>query len=1175
MWYELARFTLRRQFRSKGFWALGLACLISGWFLTLYPNTIYVPPAGKVSAPINMMALVSMISNFVAVFSVPLLVGPFLQDWERRFSGMLFSSSITPGAYFCGRFLAAMAVLLSFVLATMLGAVMAFYVPWTHADHGGGIAFKACLWSFALFGVPNALFATSAFLGLAVWKRNIKAIYTGVVLIWLFWVITGVFGSSPVGQMMDPFGARVLYRTIVFTHSRTELASLFPVVTHMLALNRLLWLTVSVTISLAAWARFKASYARANTTEGAVGRTGGFAFTATQRMVGANTFLELVAFHVRFVVANVYGATCLSLALLLLYSDLSAVSDPFSIGSFPVTGALLDATSDNFQMVLAVLVVVFTGELVHRDAALRFDGIAMSLPVKDETRIGAQVTALCVAVLCWQLVGAIFCLAYGILGDGQIAVLDFMAGVLAQSVPLCFLAIVAVGFQYAVGNKYVGVGLTALFAIVQKIQFRDVPISPLIRLAGAPALHYSELVRFGDQWSRWFGYARYGLIATLACFLLLLLAGTHRASSRLFSVNRAALRPSLWIGGLFCGLGAVALGLLLYARDPLARPAKLVEDAKRSSEAYWRSYARVAAAGQPDLHHVDMQIRYVPGQSLVDAQGVIQLINQTKRPLRRVLFSAAPDVQAMHLTVKEQSFDLVGSGTFLLSLTSALMPGETLDVPFHSVWKSSPYDSAGGLGAVQPEYAFLSSDQLLPCIGLNNQMEEEGLAGEPEQVTLPHASMQQKAAQSILGCGRNAATMRAELISTPAFKVVASGDLKTTRIQDGQLHAVFEVNTPAPVMWAFGWGAWTEQSKVVGGVRVRVLAAHPHQGNASLLLDTAVHALSLYSTLYGPYRYSSYSIVEVPRFTSDAESFVGLAALPETVGFTTDYRGSASTFSLHLAAFNQPHWIVAHEVSHQWWGLQLLPGNAPGWQFLTEGLAEYSAWREYQNDKLPDLLTSHRRALLMYLAGRSQYHGRERSLVEVMNDPAVAYAKGLLAMMNAQQILGSDHMDEVLGQWFRFNAALAPSQIRATALMDAIAERAPAEDKPYVTDLFSSTRVMHGSIEWAQSRSQSDGTWITTACVKMKASPEIETRFFKVPLSLAATQSDPAQPLGKPVELHRQRLIVPLGRTRVTFTTRGRPDEVQLDPDLLLLDTNRDGHSRSVRDESSKQACTR
>ncbi|NAW45033.1 M1 family metallopeptidase, partial [Salmonella sp. gx-f4] len=82
---------------------------------------------------------------------------------------------------------------------------------------------------------------------------------------------------------------------------------------------------------------------------------------------------------------------------------------------------------------------------------------------------------------------------------------------------------------------------------------------------------------------------------------------------------------------------------------------------------------------------------------------------------------------------------------------------------------------------------------------------------------------------------------------------------------------------------------------------------------------------------------------------------MGLAALPETVGFTTDYRGSASTFSLHLAAFNQPHWIVAHEVSHQWWGLQLLPGNAPGWQFLTEGLAEYSAWREYQNDKLPDL----------------------------------------------------------------------------------------------------------------------------------------------------------------------------------------------------------------------------
>ncbi len=126
-------------------------------------------------------------------------------------------------------------------------------------------------------------------------------------------------------------------------------------------------------------------------------------------------------------------------------------------------------------------------------------------------------------------------------------------------------------------------------------------------------------------------------------------------------------------------------------------------------------------------------------------------------------------------------------------------------------------------------------------------------------------------------------------------------------------------------------GPFQAVSEQAAGAVVTSYYRAGHETAAQAVLAHATASLRLYSDLYGGYPYTELDVVEAPLNVRGME-YSGLVLIGE------DLYSDRQDFLTFL---------VAHEVSHQWW--YAVVGNNPYQHpWLDEGLAEYSAFDYYR-----------------------------------------------------------------------------------------------------------------------------------------------------------------------------------------------------------------------------------
>jgi len=99
------------------------------------------------------------------------------------------------------------------------------------------------------------------------------------------------------------------------------------------------------------------------------------------------------------------------------------------------------------------------------------------------------------------------------------------------------------------------------------------------------------------------------------------------------------------------------------------------------------------------------------------------------------------------------------------------------------------------------------------------------------------------------------------------------------------------------------------------------------------ILETVTDALKYFEESFGPYPLDELTVVTVPReFSQSLLGFVTLSSL----GLLDD-----NLFAI-LFGFEDRRTVIAHEVSHQWWGHQI-PWLSYRDQWISEAMANYSA----------------------------------------------------------------------------------------------------------------------------------------------------------------------------------------------------------------------------------------
>jgi len=166
-------------------------------------------------------------------------------------------------------------------------------------------------------------------------------------------------------------------------------------------------------------------------------------------------------------------------------------------------------------------------------------------------------------------------------------------------------------------------------------------------------------------------------------------------------------------------------------------------------------------------------------------------------------------------------------------------------------------------------------------------------------------------------------------------------------------------------------------------------------------------SLIYYSDNFSPYQYRQMRILEFPRYANFAQSFANTVPFSEGIGFMTKVDDEDDV--------DVTYFVTAHEMAHQWWGHQLIPGNVQGGGVLSETLAQYSALmvakKVYTIENMQEFL---KEELNRYLRGRSRETKKEVPLAFAENQAYIHYGKGANIMFALQDYIGEDSVNAAL-----------------------------------------------------------------------------------------------------------------------------------------------------------------
>jgi aminopeptidase N len=402
-------------------------------------------------------------------------------------------------------------------------------------------------------------------------------------------------------------------------------------------------------------------------------------------------------------------------------------------------------------------------------------------------------------------------------------------------------------------------------------------------------------------------------------------------------------------------------------------------------------------------------------------------------------------------------------------------------------------------------------------------------------------------------------------LTTDADQVpIAPGSRVSDRTAGGRRTAHFVSTAPILHFFSVQSSDYRIAERKHNGVNLSVYYTQGHDWNVPKMLNAMGRSLDYYRSNFGPYQFDYARIIEFPGFTgSFAQAFAGTMPYSESIGF------NANTNDPEKIDFTT--YVIAHEIAHQYWALQVIGANMQGGTLTSETLAQYSALmvmkKLYGPDKIRRFL---KYELDLYLASRKGEALEEMPLYRVENQQYVHYRKGSLAMYLLQERLGEEAVNRALSRFlarFRFKGA---PYLRSVDLIEEFRKEAKTpEQQQLITDLFEKITLYDLKVTEATTR-QVGKEWVTTLTVgadKYYASGKgVETKAkLAEPIEIGLFTARPG--LG---EFSAKDVIVmrrePMksGPQLITIRSSRKPAFAGVDPYNFYVDRNSDDNVRAV-----------
>jgi ABC-type transport system involved in multi-copper enzyme maturation permease subunit len=1043
------RLDLRHHLRRPLFWIWLVVLLLLAWGMstgTVRIQTGDTQVGGTRAWITSEFALAQILAATIFtfyVFFVAALAGTaVVQDEDEwRVGALLHATPLTPGEYVAGKALAVLATILVVLVGHL--AFMAFFnhlVPSVgHADIHGPFSALNYLIPAVVFGLPSLIGVAGVSFWIGTRTRRPILVYLFPLLLVaalvFLWEWTPSWLDPRVDRLLmwlDPSGFRWLNQTWLKVDRGVEFYNTGSIVfsAGFLA-SRAAWAGLGVAafwwtargfarslrgpdagpaaaasaVSGEATAPPRAVGSEAGAPRpGAVGagRTGGF----RRRWAG------LAALTVaRAEIRELFASPALYVFSLLVLSQVLGTAlvrvGPFGTRVLATPGGISVRGSDTLALLVCLLLVFYTVDVLERDRATGLLSVSRALPVGEGARVvGKALAALALpaVVLAAAVLGGVI----GILVQHTVPVrlgpFAWVWGVGLMPTFLVWIAFLAAvhgltdsrGATWAVGLGVIGLTLYRQVAghgtwltnwmLWDSMNWTDMGLFPLNRTP--------------------FLLNRLFYVALAVLFLALAAAWGRRREPDAVAWWRRLEPGRLALGAVRLApltVGPLAVGTVLWLGVQHGFQGAAAR--KRAADYWKKNVATYWHAATPEVAHVDLDLRLWPDRRRLRSAGTMELVNREDTTLRRVPLTGGFFWERPTWTLDGDSVQPEDrAGLYVFYPDSGLAPGDTLRIGWRYAgqYPDGWTKDGGGTGTfVLPAGVVLTSfgPMLTPIPGYQPDI------GSTKERSYEARDWPDRFWEGLNPPAFGASTpfsAHIRIQGPPGFTYNSVGRLLADSVTDSLRTVVWQTDHPVRFFnvvagrWAVRKGEGTE------------LFYHPsHTYDLDEIASALQAARRDYSRWFAPYPWQELKLSEFPDLATYAQGFPTDITFSEGIGFL------ARKGDWELA----PYMVTAHESAHQWWGNMVTPGEGPGGNVLSEGLAHFSTAMLLQAEKGDAIRREFMRRIESDYAD-SRRPDQERPLVWTdgsrSGDRAVTYDKGGWAFWMLMERMGRERMLEGL-----------------------------------------------------------------------------------------------------------------------------------------------------------------
>jgi len=1219
---RLLDFEIKYQSRQIGFWVVIVIMVLWGMATVTFPEVFGSNMSGsRIKANGSQMVARGITSTFLPIifFGGIFTVTGILRDKTSNMLEIVHATPVTTRdmtlARMIGIFGTITLALFVFLFVQFITQFAAGSIPAIDAETLGPIRPEYYLQPFLVFSVVNILFVTAFFTLIAGLTQDRVIVLVSAIGLFFFTLMVGLVADLDppkwVEALVDPFGSMAYELDTGFWSTDERNTKLVPL-TGYVGLNRLFWGVVSLATLALIFGKFKRGLVTGKTKLGKAALEGtGLAYSGVSQQSGFGADIAALWTRTKFeFLTTVRSVPFFILAALAaaLFAIIIIVTVFLSPQKLIPTSLFMSAMGFASLLVPMILIIsFFSAEIVFRDKGAKFNELLDSTKVANWPLLVGKWLALMgvMATLC--TVGMLIGMVIQLMTDSPpVNIGIYLRSTYLNQLPnYLYLASLAMIVQIFVPNRIVGILAAAITIIGVESFLGRLPFyHPLMGFGARSPGALSEISPYGSWvYFRWFNFY-WGMFILAFGVLGVWLWRRGLQTGLINRIRYMKENISLVSGGIFALAiaGFIGSGIYIYkAYDKVdysnskAREARQVKGEKL--------FATERDLPRPHTRAVKVDVQIYPGKQEALVKGTMELQNSSGEPITE-LYVQVPTghEEDMRVLTIEGATDLIEGenadgdsvedirdyNVRLFKFNPPLADGAKTTVEYE-VFYHAPRLADGS--NISKNGTFLNNygggARVVPIFGppdlaiqSSNKRRKLGLEELPKWPE-PKAGGMELNLFGLLTGPSDMIDLEARVCTDAPQTPIAPGNLVSETVEDGRKCRTYMTDQPISNFFSMLSGdyAVTEDSWDAPDGRVipiRVYHAKQHDYSVDSMIKATQFSLSHFTEHFSPYQYDYVRILEVP-FINFAQAYAGTIPYAEQ-GFVMD-SGDPEDVKTLDNAFQ----TTSHEMGHQWFAHQIVPGFSRGFNVLSEGLTSYAAMDAYEAyygwDKARYSLEN---GTIDMLIAMSMFDSEEEvPLALARGQNYLVYQKADWVLWSLKNYIGPQNMRDAMKGFLKDYGLKGPPYPTTKTLTNVLREAAGPEYDQLITDQWDRT------VWWKYSfgdggptvTENADGTWKVT--IPVKTDKDIKTEDMETaeswadmdgevlnePLEIGIFAAEPKKLWSAWTDL--EKVWVTQTDQTFTFNVAEKPTHIAIDPRRLMLERNIDDNVQAIGQSSA------